>query len=180
MAIGKPKTSSFKSTSIVSIVLLILVVVGITMFVLPLRQEFELANQNLTQKNTELNNLKTQLTQLQGVETSFEGGEVTKKDVLNLIPEELKQDELIEILAKTSDDNEVSINSMSFGLGSFEGGDIQKIGITLNVTGAHQKIIDFLADLEESSRKFVVNSIGIQIMETRLENVSITLDAFFT
>jgi Tfp pilus assembly protein PilO len=180
MAIGKPQNSSFNAGTIISVVLLILVVVGITMFVLPLRSEFETSNQALTQKNTELSSLKTQLTQLQSVETSFQGGEVTRKDILNLIPEDLNQDEIIEVLAKVTDDNAVLINSLSFGLGTSGEADVEKISITLNITGAHQKIIDFLADIEGSSRKFTVNTIGIQIMESRLENVSISMEAYFT
>jgi len=165
--------------TILGVIILITVVVGIFMFLLPKKNEFNTNSTQLIQKQTELTKLKTQLSKIENLESEFSGGEVTKKDFLYLIPNDVEQDQVIETLAKISDDNKVAINSMSFGLGLDSNSGINMLNITLNVSGAHQNLIAFIENLENGGRKFKVETLSVQILENRLENMSISIKSYF-
>jgi len=171
--------SSFKFSTLAAVFLLIAVIAGLTVFVLPLKAQYDENNTKLSQKEVEINTLKSQLADLQNLESSFTGSEVTQKDVLNLIPQGVNEDKVITILAKAADDNEVSLNSLSFSLGQGKDTDSQVLNISLNISGGRQDLLKFLGSLETASRKFRVNTISIQSLENNLENMSINVEAFF-
>lgn len=170
--------SKFKTSTLVGLILVVIATIGIFTFLLPVKDTFQVGETNLTQKQSELNTLKTKLSRLQAVETSFKGSEVTQKDVLNYIPENIEQGDIIKTLAKLADENEVSLNSLSFSLGSDRNLDIQTLTVTTNISGKHQSLITFIEGLETSTRKFNVKNISVQTLENRLENISLTIEAF--
>jgi Tfp pilus assembly protein PilO len=165
--------------TILGVIILIAVIVGIFMFLLPKKDEFNTNNTKAIQQQIELTSLKTQLSKIESLESEFSGGEVTKKDFLYLIPEEVEQDQVIESLAQISDENKVAINSMSFGLGLEPDAGINMLNITLNISGAHQNLISFIEGLEDGGRKFKVETLSVQILENRLENMSINIKSYF-
>ncbi len=170
--------SKFKTSSLIGLALLVIATLGIFLFLMPVKGDFETGEASLLQKQADLNNLKTKLSRLQAVESSFKGSEVTQKDVLNYIPESVEQGDVIKILAKLADDNEVSLNSLSFSLGSSRELDISTLTVTTNISGKHQSLINFIEGLETSGRKFNIKNISVQTLENRLENISLTIEAF--
>lgn len=175
----KPIQSSFDFKTILSVILLVVAVVGLFMFVFPKKDAFADLQADIAQKETQLNRLKNDLTKFQSLEDSFEGGEVTEKDVLNSIPDEVEQGEVIETLAKYSEENEASINSLSFGLSQNKDGNYSTLSITTNVSGTHSNLINFLEALEKDARKFSVNTMSVQVLEGGLENMSLNIEAYF-
>lgn len=171
--------SSQNTRLIIALILIIVSIVGIFFFLIPKKTDFEESNDLLAQSQTELNRLKTQLIDLQEVEKSFEGSEVTRKDILNLIPADINQDGIINALSEIAANNQTSINSVSFSTGAGRDLDVQVVTINLNVTGTHDNLIRFLEGIENSSRKFRVKTISLQILASKLENMSITLEAFY-
>ena len=171
--------SSFKFSTLAAVFLLIAVIAGLSIMVLPLKAQYDENNSNLNQKEAEISTLKSQLSELQALESSFTGSEVTQKDVLNLIPQGVNEDKVISILAKAADEEEVTLNSLSFSTGQGRDTDSQVLNINLNISGRRQDLLDFLEQLETASRKFRVNTISIQSLENNLENMSINVEAFF-
>jgi Tfp pilus assembly protein PilO len=171
--------SSVNIRVIISLILIAAGIAGIFLLLMPKQAEFDENKTLLAQNRTELNRLSSELVELQQVESTFEGSEVTRNDILNMIPRGINQDGIIETLADVASENEVSINSVSFGTGAGREVDLQVVTITLNLTGIHNNLIDFLEGVEDSSRKFKVNTISIQMLENRLENMSVNLEAYY-
>lgn len=171
--------TSFNIGTGLAVILLIVAVAGLFVFVFPKKDVHAQLQTDITQQETQLNKLKNELTKLQSLENSFKGGEVTEKDVLNLIPEEVQQGEIIKTLAKYSEENEATINSLSFGLNNNRDGNYSSLSITTNVSGTHRNLIKFLEALEKDARKFTVNTMSVQVLENGLENMSLNIQAFY-
>ncbi|MFC1810211.1 type 4a pilus biogenesis protein PilO [Patescibacteria group bacterium] len=174
----KPKQKTNTQT-IVAIVLLIVSVAFVFLFLLPEKDKLENRQNALQTKQIELNKLKAEIVRFDDLQQSFEGGEVTMKDVLNLIPANMEEDEVIKILSKLSEEHEVGINSLSFGQVKGSDTEVNKLTITTNVSGGHQDLIEFLESLEKESRKFKVKTISVQILQNRLENMSLSIEAYY-
>lgn len=175
----RPIQTSFNISTVAALILLVVAIVGLFIFVFPKKDSFNELKTDITQKETQLNRIKTELTKLQAVEDSFEGGEVTQRDILNMVPDELFQDKIIEILAKHSEENEATINSLSFGISNNKNDGYSVLSITTNISGKHVKLIEFLEALEKDGRKFSVNTMSVQVLENGLENMSLNIEAFY-
>lgn len=170
--------STFNIRIIAALLLIALGIAGIFLFLIPKKGEFDENKILLTQKQSELSRLKTQLVEFQNVESEFEGSEVTMNDILNLIPQNIEQDKIIEELSDIASDNEVSLNSVSFGTGTGRDLDLQVVTMTLNITGTHTNLINFIEGLEDSGRKFNIKTLSLQMLENRLENMSINVECY--
>jgi hypothetical protein len=53
------------------------------------------------------------------------------------------------------------------------------LSITTNVSGTHQNLLNFLKALEKNGRKFSVNTMGVQVLENGLENMSLNIEAYY-
>jgi len=179
MTVENASKSSFRFSSVLAIILFIAVIAGAYFFIFPLKDKYDLNSVTLSQKQSELTTAKSKLVEAQSFESSFTGSEVTQKDILNLIPQDVNQDNIIEILSKSADDNEISLNSLSFGLS--EGAELEAnvVNVTMNISGAHNDILDFFDTLQNSSRKFLIKTINVQTLENQLENVSLNINAYF-
>lgn len=175
----KPIQSSFNVTTVLAIVLLLVAVIGLFLFVFPKKDSFDQLQTDLAQKETQLNRIKNEFSKLQSVEDSFKGGEVTQKDVLNLIPDDVEQGDIIRTLAKHSEEKEATINSLSFGISNNKDGNYSVLSITTNISGTHSNLIKFLKALEKDGRKFTVNTMSVQVLENGLENMSLNIEAFY-
>jgi hypothetical protein len=179
MTVENASKSTFRFSSVLAILLLLAVIAGAYLFVFPLKDKYDQSSILLSQKQTELNSAKSKLVEAQAFESSFTGSEVTKKDILNLIPQGVNQDNIIDILSKAADENEVTLNSFSFGIS--EGAELEAniVNITINISGAHMDMLDFFDALQNSSRKFLIKTINVQTLENQLENVSLNINAYY-
>jgi len=174
----KPNQSSNSST-IVAVVLLIISVVGVLMFLLPQKDKLEEVKVDLSSKQTQLQKTKAEIVRLENLKDSFEGSEVTMNDVLNLIPAEIEESEVIKTFGKLTTENDISINSISFGQAEESELEVNKLNITTNLSGGHQSLIKFMEALEAESRKFVVKTISVQTLQNTLENMTLTIEAYY-
>lgn len=174
-----PNQAGVKVRTVLSVVLLIIAVVGLFIFVFPKKNSFDQLSANLSQKETQLNRSKNELSKLESVRDSFKGSEVTQKDVLNLIPSDLKQGDIIRTIAKYSEENEATINSLSFGLSQNKNLDYGTLSITTNISGTHRNLIKFLQALEKDGRKFRISTMSVQVLENGLENMSLNIEAYY-
>lgn len=167
------------TTTIVAVTLLIISIVGIFVFLLPQKDRLASFKEDLISKQTELENTKAKIVKLENLRDSFKGSEVTMNDVLNLIPSSIGQNDVINTMAKLTDDNQVSLNSISFGQLEDSELGINVLNISTNLSGGHRSLISFLQDLENSSRKFVVENISVQKLQNLLENMTLTVKAYY-
>lgn len=171
--------SSNSALTVFALLLIILGIVGIFLFLIPKKADFDENSAFFVQKQNEIAGLKNQLADFRRVEAEFEGSEVTKMEILSMIPDSVNQDGIIRSLSDTANKNDVLINSVSFGTRAGRDVDSQVATINLNVTGTHANLIKFIEEIENSRRKFRINTISLQMLEARLENMSITLEAFY-
>ena len=175
----KPIQTNFNIKTILALVLLVVSIAGLFILVFPKKDLFNQLKTDLAQKEIQLNKVKNELSKLQAVEDSFKGSEVTQKDVLNLMPDDVLQGEVIKTLAKYSEENEATINSLSFGLSNNRDGNYNVLSITTNISGTHSNIIKFLKALEKDGRKFSINTMSVQVLENGLENMSLNIETFY-
>ncbi|MFC1600283.1 hypothetical protein ACFL3T_04615, partial [Patescibacteria group bacterium] len=155
MAIKK-QSNNQSTLTIIAVILLVIAIVAIFLFVLPLKDQLETVKADLTSEQTELNKLNAEIVKFNKLEDSFTGGEVTKNDVLNLVPENIEQAEVINTFSDLTDEHGLSFNSISFNASSSVDENSNVLNITTNLTGKHENLIDFLEALETNSRKFRV------------------------
>lgn len=175
----KNQTNNQSALTLIAVVLLVIAVVGIFVFILPQKDQLEEVKANLASEQTELNKINAEIVKFNQLEESFTGGEVTKKDVLNLVPENVEQAEVINIFAELTDEFGLSFNSVSFNSSTSPDENASVLNITTNLTGKHQDLIDFLEALETNSRKFKVKTMSVQTLENRLENMSLNIESYF-
>ncbi len=174
------KTNQDSNTStIVAVTLLIVSIVGVFVFLLPQKDRLADLQTDLSSKQSELQQIKAEIVRLENLRDSFSGSEVTMNDVLNLIPADVNESEVINTLAKLTTDNSVSLNSISFGQLEDSELGVNVLNISTNISGGHQALISFLQDLESTSRKFVVENINVQRLQSLLENMTLTIKAYY-
>jgi len=178
MAIKK-QSNNQSTLTLIAVVLLIIAVVAVFMLIIPQRDQLDEVKTNLSEEQLELNRLNNEIAKFVKLEDSFTGGEVTKNDVLNLVPENIEQNEVIETFAELTSEFGLSFNSISFGTAQGADEDASVLNITTNLTGKHEDLIDFLEALETNSRKYRVKTMSVQTLENRLENMSLTIEAYF-
>ena len=180
MAIEKQKSGSSKNIqNMIAILLFALTIIAVTFFVFPVKDQFDQNQIQQIQKQSELTAQKNRLSRLSDLESRFEGGEVTRNDILNLIPQNVEQHNVIETLADISEENDVILNSLSFGLTESRELGVNILTITTNVSGSHGNLNSFLKELETDSRKFVVKTISVQVLENRIENMTLSIEAYY-
>ncbi|MCD6109905.1 type 4a pilus biogenesis protein PilO [bacterium] len=175
----QPNKSNSSVVTIIALLLLIVATVGLFIFVFPKKDSLNKLAVDIAQKQVELNKSKSQLAKLQSVKDSFKGGEVTQKDVLNLVPDNVEEGKIIRTLANHSKENEITINSLSFGINNNKDGDYSILSVTTNLSGTHRNLIKFLQSLEKDGRKFSINTMSVQVLENGLENMSLNISAFY-
>lgn len=178
MAIKKQQNNQ-SSFMFIAVILLVIAVVGLFLFVLPQKDNLEELKTNLTDQQTELNKINSEIVKFNQLEESFTGGEVTKKDVLNLIPDNIAQEEVVNTFAELTDEFGLSFNSLSFNIANSADENANILNVTTNLTGKHEDLIDFLEALETSSRKYRVKTLSVQTLESRLENMSLNIECYF-
>lgn len=161
-------------------VILIAVVFGVVAWmVLPQRDSLLDQKADFVQNQNDLDEKKRELNQLVQLESKFEAGEVRRNTVLNLIPSSMEQELLINLLVDLADENRVTMNTLSFSESFSNDFQINSVNIATSITGTHKSLKDFIESLETSSRKFRVNSISVQRLENRLENMTLTIEAYY-
>lgn len=102
----------------------------------------------------------------------------------NAIPEKMQQDEVIRSLITISEENKVSLNSISFGKGGSMDDEVFVLRVNAGFEGGFTDLIRFLEGLENNKRKFTVNSVSVQLASltvggVRKANFSLAMETYF-
>jgi len=178
---GRKKKSSLGT--IVGVVFIFAAFVIYNVFVGALKEGISTANAAIDADQARIATIEETIASYEGARQELDlSSEVKLMDSLNSIPERMYQDRVILDVLKLSDDNDIEMNSITFGQGSF--GTIGALRINASFSGNYGDLINFLEDVEGNGRLFKVNSVTIQmgnesILELKRVNFSVSMEAFY-
>lgn len=164
--------------------LILAVILGIFVWQ-PARDRVETLSADLISAKSELVQLQTELADLVALEAELPLADSERERILNSVPLELIQDEIIEDLDDIASSVGISLNAMSFSLQSSQDQSADVVSVTGNFTGNYTALIDLLEAIENNDRLFKVTAIGVQLGEVdgdsgeQLMTFSVSIEAYY-
>lgn len=144
-----------------SILLLFLIILGGTVFVLPMREEIAALQVSKETLSGELQTLQTQYQSLSDLSEKITTSETTKQSLKAAVPTGYSQDQLLLDISKVASDLKFTLNAVNFSdTTSEEFG--KTITMTANFSGSYDQLITLLQKLETSDRLMRVVSLNVQ------------------
>ncbi len=169
---------SGQSSQLVSILLLFLVIVGVTVFVLPMREEMTQLQLEKTTLEAELLELDARYMALDELSKKVSQSETTKLSLLRAHPVGYEQDQLILDLTNMAEEAGFSLNVLSFSPGlSEEYG--KTLTVATNITGSYDQMIRFLQSLESADRLMRVISMNVQRLTASSVAFNLQIEAYY-
>lgn len=170
-------TNNNRSQHFVAFLLIILLVIGVFVFLNPLRSslsDLRSARDSLLETNQAL---EGQLADLQEAQMQLENtSEVKQSEFLDAIPPNILQDRLIQDITAIAKEHGITLFGLQFGLRDLQS-DPKEITISASFQGNYVDLIDFLKDVESNRRRIHVRSISVQLLpETNGLSVNFSLD----
>ncbi len=163
---------------------LLLVALVVGMFVLaPARDKGDFLKSDLATAEANLQTLQAEVDRTKAAEAKLPLADTERQKLLLSVPAGLDQDQLILDLKRIGEAAKVSLNAISFSLQPERYG-AQTVSVVANFTGRYEELMALLTALENNSRLFRVNSIGVQLSDSDddgapLMNFSVTLEAYY-
>ncbi len=165
-------------TQLVSILLLLLLVVGVLIFVLPMRSTIDELQIERDAVEDELQGLQSEYESLETLSEEVAKSEATKTALLSAVPNGYSQDELILELSEMAEDLDFELNAMNFSDSvSQEYGNT--LTVTANLAGDYDDLIDFLQKLETADRLMRVTSLSVQLTSTEDVVFNLNIEAYY-
>lgn len=180
-----PFAKKSSALPIVALIFFVAAFAGAALYVKPTWDEVSIMQADLSQSTEERNQLNSQLVDLQKLQQEIQSSsEVIREKTLSAIPEKFEQDKLIADLTRIAVENDIIMNSVSFGAGgSGLENQVARASINANLTGNQSALLGFLRDIENNSRKILVNSITVQFGETDLGvsrvNFNVNMEVYY-
>ena len=181
-----PNTSkSSDRYSVIALILFLCVVAGLIFYVKPAWDEVNSLSKGRDDKIAQKTALQNKLTDLQKIQEQLnQGGEVTREASLLAIPEKFEEDNLILDVSKIATQNDIVLNSISFGIPiGAPVGEVARGTINASLVGTESDLIKFLKDVESNGRKMLVKSITVQLASPeagiKLANFSLSMETYF-
>ena len=171
--------------SVIAIILLICALAGLIFYVKPSWDAVDSLSKGRDDKTAQKTQLQAQLTDLQKIQQQLNlTSEVNKQTTLDAIPEKLEEDKLILDLTGIAKNNNIIMNSVSFGIPTASpSGEIAKATVTANLVGTESDLIKYLKGIESNPRKILVKSITVQLASQtagiRLANFNVSMETYF-
>ncbi len=171
--------------TIISLIFLLLSILGFVFFYKPISSGNELLSADKNDLTVKLVEMKNKLTLIEEQKAGLSSVSDISLNVLkNAIPEKMQQDEVIRNLITISEENKVSLNSISFGKGGSMDDEVFVLRVNAGFEGGFSDLIRFLEGLESNKRKFTVNSISVQLASltvggVRKANFSLAMETYF-
>lgn len=167
-------------------VLLFLAAICLYVFVArPLSADLQVMKADIVSKNEQIDELQEKLGQLQAAEEELDiTSEVERIESLKAVPVGVQQDEVIRDILEIADDNDVSLNSISFGKSGSQEDGVSSLTIAASFAGNYADLTSFLEGLEQNDRLFKVDSISVQVSRLDISdieraNFSLSISAFY-
>lgn len=167
-----------RSSQLISILLLMLIVIGSVFFVLPLRDNIaELKVEKVT-ANESLLALQTEYDELNALSEEISKSEATQEALKKAVPAGMQQDELILELVDMAEKAGFNAKVLSFSKREDQTYG-SALGISLSLTGDYEKLIAYLQLIEGAERLFDVSSITVQRTSTSAITFGLNLEAYY-
>lgn len=165
---------------------MVLVAVLLFVFLLrPVNAEVSDLRDNVESTNVEILAEKNRLTLLTAEKEELNLlTEVALNEVRGAVPSKMQQDVVIRNLVSIADENIIELNSISFGKGGENEEGIAVLRVNASFEGGFNDLIRFLEGLEGNKRKFVMNSLSVQLATievggSRRANFSLAMETYF-
>jgi Tfp pilus assembly protein PilO len=165
-----------RSASLTALVLFIVSILVGVFFWQPMRDRVVEQSTLLDSEQAELTILEKQVADLVSLEANLPVSDTERERILDTVPTQLAQDDLVKDLSTLADKVGISLNSMTFslhpasptltvGAAAAKSGEADVVSIMANFTGNYDDLITLLKALESNKRLFRVTSIGVQLSE---------------
>ncbi|MBD3270234.1 type 4a pilus biogenesis protein PilO [Candidatus Peregrinibacteria bacterium] len=172
-----------KKYALINLLLLAALIVVLFAWTLPVNGEVSELNEELRQEIAVKENLENRLDEIRGAGENLDSAsEIERSRIFTAIPENLRQDQLIDQINNIARKNQVSISSISFGIPVGSEDSIKKATINISLSAEQKDLINFLKDIENNPRKLVVNSVTVQfstVDDIDVINFNISMDAYY-
>jgi Tfp pilus assembly protein PilO len=165
-------------TQLFSVLLLMLLVVGVAVFVFPMREKVAGLKVERDAISDQLQGLQSELDSLTALSEDVAKSEATKDALLASVPSGYSQDGLILELSEMSEDLSFDLNAMNFSQSvSQDYGNT--VTVAANFSGSYDDLIDFLQKLEIASRLMRVTSLSVQLTSTESVVFNLNIEAYY-
>ncbi len=177
-------TPSPRNSQIISLLIFVLVLVGGVFYIKPTWDDMNSLALGRAEKQSQRDDLSSQLTDLQALQASLGGvSEVNKQTTLNAIPEHLEQDKLIVDITAIAKKNDIILNGVNFGVSTANADQVKRATINANLTGDMGTLLSFLKGIESNERKLIVKSVTVQSGQTDTGvarvNFNVNMETFY-
>jgi len=167
-----------RSSQLISILLLLLIVLGSVFFVVPLRDNIaELRGEKETEA-TALAELQTEYDELNALSQEISKSEATQDALQKAVPAGVGQDDLILELVDIAENSGFEARVMSFSLRTDKDFG-NAVGVSMSLAGDYDDLIEFLQSIEGADRLMQVDSISVQLTSTSTITFSVSLEAYY-
>ncbi len=170
------KTGQF--SQLFSILLLFLIILGATVFVLPMRDEIAVLETTRDAASTELQTLQAQYQSLSDLSEEVATSETTKQSLMAAVPSGYAQDQLLLDLSAMATDLSFKLNALNFSdTTSEEFGPT--VTLTANFSGSYDQLIALLQKMETSDRLMRVVSLNVQRTSSTDIAFNMSIEAYY-
>lgn len=167
-----------RSSQLISILLLLLIVLGSVFFVVPLRDNIaELRADKATDAEV-LVLLQTEYDSLNALSEEISKSEATQEALKKAVPAGVDQDDLILELVDIAESAGFEARVMSFSLRTDKDYG-NAVGVSMSLAGDYDDLIEFLQLIEGADRLMQVDSISVQLTSTSTITFSVSLEAYY-
>ncbi len=167
-------------------VLLILVSLGVYVFLTrPVASGFDDIEAQIEAKNQETQNLKDKVSQFDQIGKALDlSTEVQRIEILKSVPVSMQQDQVIRDLIDVAKNNDIELNSISFGQGNSGKEGISALRVNASFEGYYSDLLNFLESIEQNARTLRVSAVNVQLnsmdeSELKRTNFSLSMEAFY-
>jgi type IV pilus assembly protein PilO len=167
-----------RSSQLVSILLLMLIIFGSIFFVVPLRDNIAELTSSRDLATEDLLVLQTEYDNLSALSDEISKSEATQEALKKAVPEGVSQDELILDLVELAEESGFAASVMSFSLRTDQDFG-NTVGVSLNLNGAYDDLITLLQAIENAERLMQVESIAVQRTSTTDISFSLSVESYY-
>jgi Tfp pilus assembly protein PilO len=163
---------------LVSVILLLLLVVGVFVLIMPMRDKVTDLKADKQVVADQLQGLQSEYEDLEALSSEVATSSTVKNDLLDSVPVGYSQDELILELADLADDAEFDLNAMNFAA-SVDQASGNFVSVSANFDGDYGDLIKFLQALEGADRLMRVSSLSVQLTSTEEVVFNLNIEAYY-
>lgn len=165
-------------SQLVSIVLLFLIILGSTVFILPMREKIAMLQGNRDALSTELALLEADYQDLKTLSENVASSEMTRTLLKAAVPVGYDQDALLLELSEMAEGVGFTLNAVNFSstVSEMYG---NAITMSANFTGTYDDLVAFLQALESADRLMRVENMSIQRTSTSTIAFNVSIEAYY-